>query len=406
MPITFNIASHPAEPVPVNPVTEAQKCAKVDDILQRIASQRRCKKSKEVLQSSLSTGKEYATDFDSIRYRSNGLVHTVVDAYNRHHNLVLRPDEVWMAILTQFNFYVNAHSKELRSTFVRHEGKKDLTVHAMGGRYNVDFGTMAKEMTDEIDKNLVDKNLKDWVLPNFSTTTDNDTIICAVLMMSTLKSYFSYKFSLMCGLPSVTLLGHKCDWESLFSRLDKLETFGNEPTAFATLLRPILRRFVNAFTRAEGNESPDIDFWSHICHYNSGGSGTDYLSGWITAFCVWDEKGKWMGPKLKVPWFSWKRRSLKLEPKREIILDSGWGEPQTTLTLVLDEIPYSFVDYDDVPPGYCEVDIKLDDNDEQMNCLMVAGLLGSVVEGDKKDTLKPLTAWIIYVPDQVEQPLS
>jgi hypothetical protein len=35
---------------------------------------------------------------------------------------------------------------------------------------------------------LVDKDFKDWILPKFTTTTDNDTIVCAAAMMATLKS--------------------------------------------------------------------------------------------------------------------------------------------------------------------------------------------------------------------------
>jgi len=35
---------------------------------------------------------------------------------------------------------------------------------------------------------VVDKDLKDWILPGFSTNTHNDTVISAVMMMSTLKA--------------------------------------------------------------------------------------------------------------------------------------------------------------------------------------------------------------------------
>ena len=35
---------------------------------------------------------------------------------------------------------------------------------------------------------VVDKTLVEWILPDFTTTTVKDTTICAVLMMSSLKS--------------------------------------------------------------------------------------------------------------------------------------------------------------------------------------------------------------------------
>jgi hypothetical protein len=55
-------------------------------------------------------------------------LHYAVMAYNKHLNLVIRPDDVWVAILTQFSAHVNAHSEKLRSLFVTFEGKKNLTV--------------------------------------------------------------------------------------------------------------------------------------------------------------------------------------------------------------------------------------------------------------------------------------
>lgn len=61
-----------------------------------------------------------------------GLVSAALDAYNTHHNLILRPDDVWQAILTQFSFYVNANAEELRDCFVDFDGKKTLVI-VMGG---------------------------------------------------------------------------------------------------------------------------------------------------------------------------------------------------------------------------------------------------------------------------------
>lgn len=51
----------------------------------------------------------------------NGFVNAIVEAFNHHHHLVVRPDDIWLAILTQFSSYVNAHAEELRGHFVAHE---------------------------------------------------------------------------------------------------------------------------------------------------------------------------------------------------------------------------------------------------------------------------------------------
>ena len=50
---------------------------------------------------------------------------------------------------------VNAHAEDLRSSFVAHEGKKELKVTVDGGdRYTVDFGYMAELMTTQIHENV------------------------------------------------------------------------------------------------------------------------------------------------------------------------------------------------------------------------------------------------------------
>jgi hypothetical protein len=104
-------------------------------------------------------------------------------------------------------------------------------------------------MALEIANNIKDHALREWVLPSFSTTTENDRIVGSVLLMGALQKYFSYGMTMLCGIPSVTLLGEVTDYEDILKRLDKLEEMGEEPIQFANLLRPILRNMVLSFTQ-------------------------------------------------------------------------------------------------------------------------------------------------------------
>jgi hypothetical protein len=122
-------------------------------------------------------------------------VDTVLQCYNHHYALIIRPDDVWLAILTQFNFFVNGNAEQLRTQFVSHEGKRELEIKAIGTRYTVDFGFMARAMTNLIDENVVDPVLHQWILPDFSTTTVTDITVSSVIMMATLKvSSYYYLF--------------------------------------------------------------------------------------------------------------------------------------------------------------------------------------------------------------------
>jgi hypothetical protein len=71
--------------------------------------------------------------------------------------------------------------------------------------------------------------------------------------------------------------------------------------------------------------------------------------------------------------------------------------------LVFDGLRYPCLDTSDIPPGSCEVDIKLDDNGEEMDCMMVAGHIGNTVSASKPegimDTLQPQAEWFMFVKE-------
>ncbi|KAG8810409.1 hypothetical protein FRC19_004560 [Serendipita sp. 401] len=372
MPVTFKVASHDARKFQMygtRPDTSPEA------LVQSIWSDNDgyCQ---EVLQSS------YRHD-PAFSPRRNGFIDAVVEAYNNHHHLIIRPDDVWCAILSQFNLYVNANAEELRSKFVAHEGQKELEVKAEGTRYTVDFGMMAATMGQLLKQNILDPSLHVWIIPDFTTTTPNDVVICSIMMMSTLQKYFTYLFTLDCGIPTITLLGEKKDYLSILHRLDKFEEFGQEPILFANFLRPILKEFVNAFDYNSDKNLPNLGFWEKICH-EKGGSGPEYLSGWITAFSVWNMDGKWQGGTIE-----------RITEPEETSGQNQWPRP-----LYLANMRYPVVNMDDVPRGFCQVPVKLDDNGEMFNCTMIAGHVGMDVSNSAtgiRDTLRPSMQWFMFI---------
>ena len=75
----------------------------------------------------------------------NGLVNGIIRAFQQDLHLVLRPDDIWLSILTQFNMFVNGNSEHLRTQFVAHEGKKELIIDAGPQRIDdIDMGKFAQ----------------------------------------------------------------------------------------------------------------------------------------------------------------------------------------------------------------------------------------------------------------------
>lgn len=408
MPVTLETASHPARKWEGNPVSDASK------LLEK-ASPKDFRRSKRIIQSSFSP---QLFSESHVSPSDNGFVRAVYLAYSHHHHLTLRPEDVWFSILTQLNFFINAHAEELRSFFVSHDGQKDLEVVEAGTIHSVDFGNLAIRMTEMIEKNILDPELRTWIMPEFSTTTKSDRVVAAILMMGSLQKYFTYTMSLLCGIPTVTLLGEREDWAHMLAKLDKIPQLGKEPTRFAELLRPVLQRFVASF---DNPTSPEVlDFWSKCADRSSGGSGPDYFSGWITAFCFWDEDGKALYPK-----------------------ERGGSDSLVSLTkeragCELDGVYFHLVDTKDIPLGSVSVPVTVNNNGVTVKTKMLAGMVGiqatssgSMLDADRGhthrrfdsetfkhvlvpyipgpptespglDSLQPLSGWWMYETEDAE----
>ncbi|KAH7084876.1 hypothetical protein BKA63DRAFT_498394 [Paraphoma chrysanthemicola] len=390
MPVTFKVADHPSN------TWRRGKVASTQDLFAQACSTEN-RESKRIIQSSFPS----STFTDAhITPNNNGFVNACWYAYSGHHHLTIRPDDVWFAILSQLNFYINANAESLRSHFVDHEGQKELVITDVGSIETVDFGVFARRMTGLIQENVKDPDLRDWIMPTFSTTTVDDRTTAAVLMMGSLQAYFAYTSMCLCGIPSVTLLGERADYEDILHRLDKLEELGSEPTDWAALLRPVLRKFIQSFdTNANAEVEQDVkDFWSRIAHV-SGGSGPSYISGWLTAFCFWRNDGKCMYKKREPlsqqpPPQAGSSRSSRLARIRR---SSSYFE--------LDDVVFHVVDTSDIPAGFASVPVKVNDNGTVHNTKMVAGSLGIAVNdsGEKGensecrlDSVRSLSGWLMY----------
>ena len=296
----------------------------------------------------------------AVLYSPNGFVWSVIQAYSHHHHLTIRPDDVWIAILSQLSIYINAHAEDMRAHFVAHDEKETLLLKIpITPLDQIDWDVAGDQMLELMEKHLLDPDLKDWILPSFTTTTRVDKTVCSMLIMASLKEYFNYSFMMMCGIPQVTLDGNPEDWSAILARLDKLSTWGNELNSWAALLRPILTRFLAASTTAQ----VDTDFWSHVASPRFFGSGAHTLGGWITAFFAFDEKCRFMG-------------NDHVTNCTHVYKEEKY---------VLDGVVYPIIDSKNIPPGGADVNVKIiDGRRKEWNAMFIAGNLGIRSSDDKK----------------------
>jgi hypothetical protein len=314
----------------------------------------------------------------------NGLVNGIIRAFQQDLHLILRPDDIWLSILTQFSMFVNANAELLRALFVAHEGKKQLTIDVSPfSVWDVEIGKFAQEMAGIIQENVVDPDLKDWIIPDFSTTTDNDKSVASIVMMGTLQKYFEYTLVGGCGFPSVTLLGEKSDWEEILRKLQKLPKYSHQTGEWSQLLTPIIRHMIATFDEPESQRVKD--FWLRACHSagRDGSGSIETLSGWITAFCFWSEEGK------RIP-----------SPSEES-LQSRWSGASIAerKRLTLDGITYPMVRPRDIPQGVVSVPVTIQDLQSGLEYenTLVAGSVGMAAtangQGGVQTTVQPRSGW-------------
>lgn len=85
-------------------------------------------------------------------------------------------------------------------------------------------------MIYKIIKNLLMPKLREWIMPNFTTTTEADHEVVSIAIMGAMRKYFRHDMEEICGLPSVTFLEQEQGWEKILSLLDFLSILGEETT--------------------------------------------------------------------------------------------------------------------------------------------------------------------------------
>ena len=213
----------------------------------------------------------------------------MVKAYAEHKSVTLSPDMMWLLISQGFARYVNAHSEELRSQLVYHEGKQDLAVETKDDLLSseADWGKLMNNFSKEIERHTKGE-VAQVLAADFSTTTPVERIASQITLMESMKSYFDYlAVRLGCGIPSVTLQGTPDDWRAVLSKTQKLGQYGL--SEWTQSLEPILNEFIKT---AEGK--PNQRFWQEMVKKQRvdglatvrpcSGDRPTMLDGWILKF--------------------------------------------------------------------------------------------------------------------------
>ena len=284
----------------------------------------------------------------------NGLIMTVLEAYNNRRHLVLSPDDIKVAVLTQLGALQWEPWDLPRASEIHFED----TIHPDN------YGTVAATVISK--------------LPKDSHPYDTKALLTRVLERPTNPPRLSepltdldYLFRAG-SIPSVTLLGEKSDWEKLSQYFQTLRNEYARRTHYESLaeylwdLIKLSEYFVKSFDNHEDKDV--ILFWNRMCPEKG-------RKGWLAAFSRWDKHGRARPEGL-----------------------STYGDADTRyLDIYAGDLYQSRV-----VPGYRSLEFQVNDG-EPFNKLVTfaVGSVGthfssSKPNGHPLDTVQPMSGYFIY----------
>jgi Domain of unknown function (DUF4419) len=213
-------------------------------------------------------------------------------AFNDHRPLSLSPDMIWLLIAQGLAEHINCHAEELRSHFVKHQGKVNIVVRRddfVKGNSTNDWSKVFTEFSTSIRQYIGETN-HNILVPTFSTTGVVEKAATEIVLLDAVQSYFEYEVDTLCGIPQIQLEGNIADWQHLLERTIQIDRYQLE--WWVDALIPILEQFVLA---VQGN--PDRDFWRSIYKYDDSSGGIT-ITGWITEFFPYLQEERYVPAKV------------------------------------------------------------------------------------------------------------
>ncbi|KAF2443103.1 hypothetical protein P171DRAFT_391217, partial [Karstenula rhodostoma CBS 690.94] len=294
---------------------------------------------------------------------ANSFFEGIMRAYQQDLHLILRPDDVWQAFITQFSFYVNGLADREKEFVLSAE-------NTIGHPDMMDVAKVARNLSRLVEEKL-DEDIRRLIIPDFTTTTETDVAVASITMLATTQKYFEYRTNEGCGFPSVTLLGERDDWVKMRTRLDTLPIYGLECAEWGKLLVPIFDRFIAMFD-CPGDERLK-KFWLNFAYSERNGCRTpDSFSGWMTAFAFWQADG-----------------SRSKGPRERMV-------EQDASLLTLDGHVYPRILQGSVPHGVVRASVVIRYHGQTDDITdLVAGSVGMTVveENEQGTTVQPRSGW-------------
>ncbi|KAL6924224.1 hypothetical protein FSST1_001498 [Fusarium sambucinum] len=328
-----------------------------------------------------------APDRTTIAGSQNGFVWAACRAYNEGKPLIVRPDDVWLAILQNIGRYSLPRTDESLL-----EAKFDVPTLDEEDFRN--FSTLAEEMEYLVNRKCLSRERTNSLMPDFSTTCPEDiTAACVLLLGREFKEKVLGDFRFRKGgIPFTTLSGRPLDWGSLLYKLRDFGNEGEEVQLFIKNIRPILSLL--HYTAREPDSVIAREFIETMVRKTPpNGEDAHLVTGWITAFCH-------VSPKRQ------NRQSDKDgdKPSNQDVKSKVSETRDASEEDKEDDIFYQTINLSDIPVGTARMPVRVMSQHRTVDCIMVGGSIATTYGRHESNgwVYRPMSGWILSINENTE----
>ena len=231
-----------------------------------------------------------------LKPQMNGVMNALHWSYIQHYPLKLSVTDFILMIGQGLAKHMEKYAEELRPQFVDFKGKEKIIISrndlVIGGQN--DWSTVFADFSEEI-KKRVKTELHEVMIDDTSVATKISRIASEIAIMDAYKQYFEYEVMCICGIPKITLVGSKDDWEKLRKKVSKLQEMNKDDRLKLKWWLDKLVPLVDNIVDQAISRNIDKSFWKNIYHYQVEEGiyiPSKIISGWIMIFNPYLQKSK------------------------------------------------------------------------------------------------------------------
>lgn len=206
-------------------------------------------------------------------------------AFDNHYGFVLNASQIFLLIIHQIALHVNYNAEQLRSQFVTHDGKKELSIDIPAVPTEEDWKGIIENFQSQIQANTLPDTHSLLTMRDFVGANDSEKVAGDIGLMDICQEFFDYKCYTRCGIPYFVLEGPVEDWQLLREKAEQAldrKTLPEFSRQWKESLLPILDKLL----LARRGEEVDLHFWNDFFKIGAknGSGGYTYISGWVNTF--------------------------------------------------------------------------------------------------------------------------